>query len=238
MVKPISISAFGALNAESYQEFESCLAAVADAAGFSYTLQFAGPYPNAEAQSIPGRPLRAEALQDEEKRQQLYKAVAADALAAGAATADLRVMPCMSMIGFHDGIETVLGLPILRLSTALGKKYAGVTKIGVIHMRPAKQRIIEIFGANAVTPDEVQAAKLLAAEEEGKRLKSSAPVEAVMAEMTQSWRDAGITDILFARADAPMAKHGVAGAVTGVRILSYFDILAEAVAQQAQAPAA
>ncbi len=234
----ITIAAFGALNAESYQEFDTCLAALAAHDGFSYTLRFAAPYPNAEGQSAPGRPLRAEALKDEEKRQQLYKAVAADALEAGAATADIRVMPCMSMIGFHDGIETVLDLPILRLSTALGEKYSGVAKLGVIHMRPAKQRIVEIFGDKAVVPDEAQAAQLLEAEEEGKRLKSAAPVEAVMENITASWRDAGVTEVLFARADAPMAKRRAAGSVDGVRILSYFDILAEAVAARVKALAA
>ena len=230
----ITISAFGALNAESYQEFDACLAAAAEAAGFDYTLSFAEPYPNAVAQSAPGRPLRAEALQDEEKRQQLYKAVAEDALAAGAATADIRVMPCMSMIGFHDGIETVLGLKILRLSTTLSEKYASTSRIGVIHMKPAKQRIIEIFGGKAVTPDDAQAAKLQAAEDEGKLLKSSLPVEKAMAEIAEDWRRAGITEILFARADAPQAKRGPAGQVAGVHILSYFDILAEAVAHEAQ----
>ena len=57
-------------------------------------------------------------------------------------------------------------------------------------------------------------------------------------DITASWRDAGITEVLFARADAPMAKHSAAGSVEGVRILSYFDILAEAVLARAKALAA
>ena len=50
-----------------------------------------------------------------------------------------------------------------------------------------------------------------------------------MKEITETWRNTGIKHILFARADAPKAKHSAAGQVTGVEILSYFDILADAV---------
>jgi len=222
----VKIAAFGALNTDSYEEFARQMEERSHGAG--YELVLAGPYPNAEAVSAPGRPLRAEALQDEAKKQELFAAVASDAKAVGAADAALRVMPCMSMIGFHDGVEKALGFPILRLAGALAEQYKGVDKVGVIHMRPAKKRIEEIFGAKAVTPDDAQAAKLLAAEEEAKKLKSPAPVEAVMKEIVESWKAQGIKHILFARADAPKAKHSAAGQVAGVEILSYFDILADA----------
>lgn len=224
------ITAFGALNAESYAEFSKQLAARLRAG--EYTLRDAGPYPNAEAVSVPGRPLRGDALQDEGKKQELFAAVADDARSIGAADADICVMPCMSMIGFHDGVEKALGKPILRLADALVAAYRNDAQIGVIHMRPAKKRIEEMFGARAVTPDEAQAAALLAAEDAAKAAKSPAAVEAVMKDIVEAWKVRGITRILFARADAPMAKHGPAGQVAGVEIQSYFDILADAVAAE------
>lgn len=230
----VRIAAFGALNEDSYAEFAARLAEQAARQGVDVALVSAGPYPNAQAVSQPGRPLRGEALEDERKREELFIAVAADAKAIGAQDADIRVMPCMSMIGFHDGVEKALGLGILRLSDALAEKYRGVERLGVIHMRPAKKRIGEIFGAKAVTPDEAQAALLLAAEEEAKKLGSSAPVEAVMRGIVLAWKDAGLKHILFARADAPRAKHGPAGQAEGVEILSYFDILAEAAVKSAK----
>lgn len=220
------IAAFGALNADSYEEFARQLKERSGGAG--YELVSAGPYPNAQAVSEPGRPLRAEALQDDARKQELFTAVAADAASIGAASAQLRVMPCMSMIGFHDGVEKSLGADILRLADALADAYRDVARVGVIHMRPAKKRIEEIFGAKAVTPDDAQAAALLAAEEAAKQQKSSAPVEQVMRDIVEAWKKQGVTDILFARADAPKARHGIAGQVEGVRILSYFDILADA----------
>ncbi|MBL8711945.1 MAG: hypothetical protein JNM12_03515 [Alphaproteobacteria bacterium] len=235
MAKKITIAAFGALNPDSYDEFSARLAE--SLKGVDYTLQSAAPYPNAQAVSEPGRPLRGEALQDEGKKQELFKAVAGDGMAAGAADAQILVMPCMSMIGFHDGVEKALGRKILRLSDALAAQYKDVPKLGVIHMRPAKQRIVEIFGDRAVTPDDAQAAKLLAAEEELKRAGNSAPVESVMKEIVEDWKAKGITHILFARADAPKAKHGNAGTVPGVTILSYFDVLANYVAQEIAKPA-
>lgn len=235
MAKKITIAAFGALNPDSYDEFSARLAE--SLKGIDYTLQSAAPYPNAQAVSEPGRPLRAEALQDEGKKQELFKAVAGDGVAVGAADAQILVMPCMSMIGFHDGVEKALGRKILRLSDALAAQYKDVPKLGVIHMRPAKQRIVEIFGDRAVTPDDAQAARLLAAEEELKRAGNSAPVESVMKEIVEDWKAKGITHILFARADAPKAKHGNAGTVPGVTILSYFDVLANYVAQEIAKPA-
>ncbi len=235
MAKKITIAAFGALNTDSYDEFSARLAE--SLKGVDYTLNSAAPYPNAQAVSEPGRPLRGEALQDDGKKQELFKAVAGDGVAVGAADAQILVMPCMSMIGFHDGVEKSLGRKILRLSDALAAQYKDTAKLGVIHMRPAKQRIVEIFGDRAVTPDDAQAAKLLAAEEELKRAGNSAPVEAVMKEIVEAWKQQGITQILFARADAPKAKHGNAGTVPGVTILSYFDVLANFVAQEIAKPA-
>lgn len=235
MTHDVKIAAFGALNADSYDEFAARLAEAAK--GMKYALQSACPYPNAPAVSAPGRPLRGEALQDEGKKQELFKAVADDGISAGAGDAQILVMPCMSMIGFHDGVEKALGRKILRLSDALAAQYKDTPKLGVIHMRPAKQRIVEIFGDRAVTPDDAQAAKLLAAEEELKRAGNAAPVEAVMKEIVEDWKAKGITQVLFARADAPKAKHGDAGQVPGVTILSYFDVLAQYVAQEIAKPA-
>ena len=230
MTQEIRIAAFGALNPDSYDEFAARLADAAKDG--TYKLSSAAPYPNAQAVSQPGRPLRAEALQDPAKKEELFAAVAGDGLAIGAGDAQILVMPCMSMIGFHDGVEKALGRRILRLSDALVAQYKDVAQLGVIHMRPAKQRIVELFGSKAVTPDDAQAEKLLAAEEEAKRAGSSAPVEAVMREIVIDWKAKGITEILFARADAPKAKHGNAGTVPGVTILSYFDILAAYTAQE------
>src|SRR5437764_26632 len=101
----VSIAAFGALNNDSYDVFAKRLAHHAEEQGVSVNLISATPYPNARAQSEPGRPLRSEALQDEKKKQELFEAVAADARRIGALKSDILAMPCMSMIGFHDGIE-------------------------------------------------------------------------------------------------------------------------------------
>lgn len=225
----VKIAAFGALNTDSYAEFAAQLKARSN--GASYELISAGPYPNAEAVSAPDRPLRGEALKDDAKKQALFAAVAQDAKNIGALQADICVMPCMSMIGFHDGVEGALGCKAVRLADALAAQYADVDQLGVIHMRPAQKRIEEIFGTKAVTPDEAQAEKLLAAEEEAKKRSSPVPVEAVMKEIVEAWQQQGIKHILFARADAPKARHSAAGQVADVSILSYFDILAEAVAQ-------
>lgn len=227
MTKTFDIAAFGALNGDSYDMFAEQLMLQAKEKGMEVKLTLAGPYPNAEAISAPGRPLRAEAQQDEAKRQQLFAAVAADAKEAGAEKADILCMPCMSMIGFHDGVEQALGYGIVRLADALKAKYKDIDKVGVIHMRPAKKSIESIFGYKAVLPDEAQAAKLLTAEEAAKKIKDAAPVETVMKEITEAWRDQGIKQVLFARADAPKAQKGAAGQVSGIDIASTFDVLAE-----------
>lgn len=225
----ITIAAFGALNQDSYEMFAEKIAEVAKTRGLDIRLTSAVPYPNKEAVSAPGRPLRAEALESEAKKQELFAAVAGDAHNIGAETADIRVMPCMSMIGFHDGIEKALGHKIIRLADALVEQYKDADKVGIIHMRPAKRRVEEMFGPKAVTPDEAQAARLLVAEEEAKRAKNPAPVEAVMKNIAEEWKAQGLKRILFARADAPKAQKGLAGQVPGIEITSYFDILAEAV---------
>lgn len=222
-----SIGAFGALNQDSYEMLTAHVLRLAKAHGFEVKVVAAGPYPNAEAKSEAGRPLRAEALQDDAKKQELFKAVAGDAVASGAAACDILCMPCMSMVGFHDGIEAALGKKIVRLADAIAEKYKDADKVGVIHMRPAKKRIEEIFGSRAITPDEEQSARLLSAEEEVKKSGSSKAVEDVMKDIVESWRDDGIKKILFARADAPKAENGPAGKVSGVVIDSYFSILAE-----------
>lgn len=226
------ITAFGALNTESYEEFSDQLQLQALTHGLPFELRLAGPYPNAAGASAPGRPLRAEALQDEGLRQQLIAAVAADAVAAGAASADLLVMPCMSMIGFHAEVQQALGRAILPLAEALAARYEKTERLGIIHMRPARQRIAEIFGAKAVTPDDVQSAQLLVAEGAAKTAGSPAPVEEAMRRITEDWRARGLRHVLFARADAPKAKKSPAGKIAGVEILTYFDILAEAVVRE------
>jgi hypothetical protein len=224
MTAKIKIAAFGALNQASYEAFAAGLHK--QPGGAAVDLVTAAPYPNAAAVSEDGRPLRGEALQDPAKKEALFKAVAGDAVAIGALAADVRCMPCMSMIGFHDGVEAALGKPIVRLADALTVYFKDVPKLGVIHMRPAKQRIAELFGDRAVTPDAAQAEALLAAEEEAKKTGSSTAVEDVMRQMTESWRDQGVPRVLFARADAPKAHMGAAGAVGGIAVDNYFDILA------------
>ncbi|HTK83637.1 MAG TPA: hypothetical protein VL625_01000 [Patescibacteria group bacterium] len=230
MRRILSIAAFGALNTDSYRVFDSWIQKFAKQYYVTATLKCAGPYPNAEGKSIPGRPLRAEALKDDNLRKQLCEAVAADARALG--KIDMRCMPCMSMIGFHDGIELALGLPIVRLEDALVEFYWNVPQVGVIHMRPAAARVAEMFGRKAVTPDEAQAAKLLAAEEQTKAERNAGPVESVMKEITEAWRDKGIKHVLFARADAPLARKHI-GPIKGVKTDTYFNILAETVIKQA-----
>jgi hypothetical protein len=229
----VTIAAFGALNNESYDSFVRSVTHWGETKGVSASIISAAPYPNARAESEPGRPLRAEALQDEAKKNQLYQAVAADAKKVGATRADFAVMPCMSMIGFHDGIERALGRPIVKLSEALAAKYKDVDRLGVLHMRPAKKRIEEIFGARAVTPDEDQAKRLQEAEDDAKRLQDLSPLYSTMKEIVESWRDRGITHVLFARADAPKAHLAAPGLVEGIVPNSYFDILAEAVIMRA-----
>ena len=224
MTRKIKIAAFGALNQASYEAFAAGLQKYAG--GTAVDLATAAPYPNAAAISAPGRPLRGEALQDPAKKEALFTAVAGDAVAIGALTADVRCMPCMSMIGFHDGVEQALGQPIVRLADALTAYFKDVPQIGVIHMRPAKQRIIELFADRAVTPDAATAEDLLAAEETVKETGSSAAVEDVMLRIVKTWRDRGVARILFARADAPKAHMGAAGAVDGIIIDNYFDVLA------------
>lgn len=224
MTAKITIAAFGALNQASYEAFAAGLQK--QPGGAAVELLCAAPYPNAAAVSAPGRPLRGEALQDPVKKEELFNAVAGDAAAIGAAKADVRCMPCMSMIGFHDGVERVLGRPIVRLADALAAYFKTVPQLGVIHMRPAKQRIVELFGARAITPDAAQAEALLAAEELAKQSGTSAPVEEVMRQIVSDWRAQGIERILFARADAPKAHMGPAGNRQDVVIDNYFDVLA------------
>jgi aspartate/glutamate racemase len=173
-------------------------------------------------------------LQDEAKKQELFEAVASDARKIGALKADILAMPCMSMIGFHDGVEKALGRHIIRLSDALAEKYKDVEQVGVIHMRPAKKRIEEIFGGKAVTPDERQAEALLKAEEKAKADGNPFAVYEAMKEIVEAWRDRGITHILFARADAPKAHLSSAGMVEQMNINNYFDILAEATLKRAK----
>src|SRR4051812_3530245 len=105
----VTVAAFGALNNESYDVFAKRLAYYAEQHDMPVSLISAGPYPNARAESEPGRPLRSEALQDEWKKLELFEAVAADAKKVGALKSDILAMPCMSMIGFHDGVEKALG---------------------------------------------------------------------------------------------------------------------------------
>ena len=230
----VTIAAFGALNNESYDVFAERLAHHAEALEIPISLISGIPYPNARGVSEAGRPLRAEALQDEAKKQQLFEAVAADAKLIGALRSDILVMPCMSMVGFHDGIEKALGKPILRLADALVEKYKDADKVGVIHMRPAKKRIEEIFGDKAVTPNDRQAEMLLTAEEEVKKQKTPFPVYDAMKEITEFWRNNGIKHVLFARADAPNAHLSSAGMVEGLTVSTHFDILAEAVVKKAK----
>jgi hypothetical protein len=232
---PVSIAAFGALNNDSYDVFAKRIAHWAEEVGIPVNIISASPYPNARAQSEPGRPLRGEALQDEAKKQELFEAVASDARKIGALNTDILAMPCMSMIGFHDGVEKALGRNITRLADALAEKYKDVDKVGVIHMRPAKKRIEEIFGAKAVTPDDRQAERLLKAEEKAKAEDNPFAVYEAMKEIVEAWRDRGIVHVLFARADAPKAHLSSAGMVENMDINNYFDILAEAVLKKAAA---
>lgn len=231
MSKNIKIAAFGALNQGSYDMFAERMNDMAQQSGCGVSIAFAGPYPNAKGVTEPGRPLRADALKDPAMKEELLAAVANDARALGDGP-EVFCMPCMSMIGFHDGVEKKLGRPIVRLADALKAYYADVPKLGVIHMRPAKDRVKEMFGDKAVTPDEAQAAALLAAEEQSKKDGNPAAVEAVMKDLTESFRDQGLTHVLFARADAPMAQKSAAGKVAGIKIDSYFDVLAQTIANR------
>jgi hypothetical protein len=231
MTKTVTIAAFGALNSESYSVFGAEVRELAGQLGIEADIRRAGPYPNADAKSVPGRPLRADALNDPRLRAQLCVAVASDAKELGD-DVDIRCMPCMSMIGFHDGIEQALGKPIVRLGDALVDHYWEIKRVGVIHMRPAAARVADMFGTKAATPDEAQAKKLQVAEEQVKKDENPAAVEAVMKEIAESWRSQGLTHILFARADAPRAHRNLAPGIPGIQIDSYFSILARNIVER------
>ena len=195
-------------------------------------LACAGPYPNAQGVTEPGRPLRADALKDPALKKELLTAVAADARALGD-DFDVYCMPCMSMIGFHDGVEQHLRSPIVKLADAVMDFYKNIDSVGIIHMRPAKQRIEEMFGSRAITPTPEQAEALFLAEEQAKKDKNPAAVEAVMADIVQGWKDLGLKHVLFARADAPMAQKSPAGKIPGIQINSYFELLAKSIVEGA-----
>lgn len=228
MGKPLRIAAFGALNQGSYDMFREWLERAAAEKGIAVDLVCAGPYPNAEGRTEPGRPLRADALKDPALKEELLAAVAADARALGD-DFDIYCMPCMSMIGFHDGVEQKLRRPIVKLADVIMNFYKKIDQVGVIHMRPAKDRIREMFGSKAVTPAPEQSDALFAAEEQTKKDGNPAAVEAVMAEIVKSWKDLGLTHVLFARADAPMAQKGPAGKIPGIQINSYFELLGKSI---------
>ena len=230
MGKKIRIAAFGSLNQGSYDMFREWLGHFADTNGITVALACAGPYPNAQGVTEPGRPLRADALKDPALKEELLAAVAADAARLGD-DFDIYCMPCMSMISFHDGVEQKLRRPIVKLADALMNFYKNIDSVGIIHMRPAKDRIREMFGSKAITPTPEQSDILFAAEEQAKREKTPAAVEKVMADIVQGWKDLGLKHVLFARADAPMAQKGPAGQVQGIQINSYFELLAKSIVE-------
>lgn len=225
------IAAFGALNQESYDVFREWMTRATKEKNIAVDIACAGPYPNAQAVTEPGRPLRADALKDPALKEELLAAVAGDAKALGNGFA-VYCMPCMSMIGFHDGVEQKLGTPILKLADALMDFYAETDRVGIIHMRPAKQRVEEMFGHRALTPNPAQSDALFAAEEIAKKQKTAAPVEAVMEHIVKHWKDLGVKHVLFARADAPAALESAAARVPGMQVNSYFDIFARAIATE------
>ena len=100
-------------------------------------------------------------------------------------------------------------------------------------MRPAKQRIEEIFGAKAVTLSDKLSDRLLKAEEEAKKNHNPFAVYEAMKNITLDWVDNGIHHILFARADAPRAHLSSAAQVEGAIINTHFDILAEYILMKA-----
>ena len=230
MAKKIRIAAFGSLNQGSYDMFREWLERFARQRGMAIDLTCAGPYPNAAAVSEPRRPLRADALKDPALKEELLTAVAADAMALGEEF-DVYCMPCMSMIGFHEGVEQKLRKPIVKLADVLMNFYKDIDSVGIIHMRPAKDRIKEMFGSKAVTPTPEQSDALFAAEAQAKQDGNAAAVEAVMADIVHGWQDLGLKHALFARADAPMAQKGPAGKIEGIQINSYFELLAKAIVE-------
>lgn len=232
MGKTLRIAAFGALNQGSYDMFREWLDRAAAEKGLTVELACAGPYPNVKGITEPGRPLRADALKDPALKEELLIAVAGDARALGEGF-DVYCMPCMSMIGFHDGVEQKLRKPIVKLADAIMDFYKNINQVGVIHMRPAKDRIREMFGSKALTPAPEQSDALFAAEEQAKQSGNSAPVEAVMAGIVKSWKDLGLKHVLFARADAPTAQKGPAGKIPGIQINSYFELLGKSIVEKA-----
>ncbi|HEY8189699.1 MAG TPA: hypothetical protein VIF12_03385, partial [Micavibrio sp.] len=126
----LKIAAFGALNQESYDVFQEWMARAAKEKNITVDISCAGPYPNAQAVTEPGRPLRADALKDPALKEELLTAVAGDAKALGE-NFDVYCMPCMSMIGFHDGVEQKLGTPILKLADALMNFYSKTDRVGI-----------------------------------------------------------------------------------------------------------
>lgn len=229
-IKLFVIVAFGALNQGSYDMFSYWLSYYGAQYGLGIDLRSAGAYPNAQAETVPGRPLRGDALKDPVLQEELYKAVAGDARALGT-DVDLYCMPCLSMVGFQAGVERALGKSIVSLADSLARHYAGIEKLGVIHMRPAHARIDEIFGDKAVRPTDKFAQKLLSAEENFKQSGDSHEIESLMYEITQDFANDGLTHVLYARADAPYAQNNIVTSHINIKVESYFEILAQSIAQ-------
>jgi hypothetical protein len=229
----INIAAFGALNKDSYDAFSYWMDHYAKSIdGLDYTIHGAGPYPNARAESEPGRPLRGEALQNDGLKDDLLKAVADDATSLGDSF-DYYCMPCLSMVGFQDGIEAKLGRNIVRLADGLKSFYQDIDKVGVINMRPAQKRIAEIFGDKAVIPSQERLDQLVEAEAVLKETASPAAIESAMLEITEDFKAQGLKHVLFARADVPKAQMNLDDKISDIQVNSYFQVLAYQIVQDA-----
>lgn len=227
MTNSVKIAAFGALNEDSYKAFEYWLNKYAADYDVDYTLKTAQPYPNKDAVTEPGRPLRGDALQNPALCEELYNAVANDAKALGTGF-DIYCMPCLSMVGFHKGVEKKLDHAIFQMDKALQTFYEDIDKIGVIHMRPAAKRIDEIFGEKAIRPDDDLQNRLLVAESDAKEKGNPYLVELVMKDITQHFENMGLSHVLYARADAPLAQQNIdQNDFPNIQINSYFQILAQ-----------
>ena len=225
MPEAINIAAFGALNYGSYEMFTEWAESCAEESNISINIAVAGPYPNEQAIDEPSRPLRGSALKNPALKEELFSAVASDARNLGE-NFDVYCMPCLSMVGFHHGVEEALGKSIIRLDQALKDYYQNIDKVGVIYMRPAQKVIEAIFGDKAIAPSEERVQQLIAAEEKAKVEDSAAPVETVMIDIVEDFKGQGLSHVLFARADAPKAQKHLADKIKGIQVDSYFQILA------------
>jgi hypothetical protein len=228
----VVIAGAGALNKDSYDVFQAALQRKAAELGVEVNVKMATPYPG-EAGPTDVRPLRGAAQKDDAKRTALVAAVASDLRSQG--EADLRVLPCASMLAFEQGICSQAGLSGKHISLKDAIEGAFILdkpshKIGVICMPPARaSKVFEnILTDRVVYPsgplveeldkagDVLQKAEIFGKDATDQPFAIPADRDAAIAagrktviEITgrilADMKEKGIDRVLLARADSPQA---------------------------------